>query len=68
MQHVMPHERPTPEELGPIFEQRCAVPAIVWAVVIALIVLGGWLELHAATVTIHLVEAQQAASTAAPPR
>lgn len=68
MQHLMPDERATQHEPDPITEQRHALPAMVWAVAIALIVLGGWLELHAATVTIHLVEAQQAASMATPPR
>lgn len=68
MQHVMPHERPTQDELGPILEQRYTLPAIVWAVAIALIVIGGWMELREARAAMHLVEAQQAAAAPSTPR
>ena len=68
MQHVMPHERPTAEELGPILEQRYALPAVAGAIALALIVLGGWMELRAATTAIHIVEAHQAAAVPAAPR
>lgn len=67
MRHVMPHERPTRNELGPILEQRSTVPAIAWAVAVALIVIGGWLELREAEAAIQFVQAhQQAAATPAP--
>lgn len=68
MQHVMPHERPTEADLGPLIRQRYVVPALAWAIALALIVLGGWLEFTEARSAIRFVEAQRAATQPAAPR
>ncbi len=45
MQHVMPHERPTAEDLGPIASQSAARPALCWLAALLLIVLAALADL-----------------------
>ncbi|MBL8306388.1 MAG: hypothetical protein JNM33_06805 [Rubrivivax sp.] len=68
MPHVMPHERPTEADLGPLLRQRCLAPALAWAIVLTLIVVGGWLEFTEARSAIRFVEAHKAATQPAAPR
>lgn len=68
MQHVMPHERPTPQELGPIARQRAALPALCWAAALVLIVLAGWVDAWRAEQPLQVAVAQKAAAAASAPR
>jgi hypothetical protein len=68
MQHIMPHERPTPEDTGRIFDNRAAVPALCWAIALGLIVVSGWMDSLAGIEAVPLVAAQTAASQATPTR
>jgi hypothetical protein len=68
MQHIMPHERPTAEDTGRIRDNRAAVPALCWALALAIIVVAGWVDSVPAGASVPLVAAQTAAPQAAPSR
>jgi len=68
MQRVMPHDRPTAEDTGRVFEHRAAVPALCWALALGLIVVSAWLDAAGAGEGVSPAATQAAAAQAGAPR